>query len=144
MKIPSNSCVVDADVLLQYLVRHNEEEWSKADATVQAMSVGKLDLVCDPVTLSDVVWRLEKSYRLARHQIHQGLEPIVASPHFHIPNKNLYIRALELYGSTVPHFGDACACARAIESSEGRLLSFDKKLSSVPGVERMEELTPDN
>ena len=39
------------------------------------------------------------------------------------------------------HFGDACACAAAIEDCQGRLLSFDRKLTGVAGVARAEEVS---
>jgi predicted nucleic-acid-binding protein len=68
------------------------------------------------------------------------LEPIVNLDGFVITDKDRYIRALDLFATSVPHFGDACACAAALEECEGRVLSFDKKLAGVEGVRRSEEL----
>jgi predicted nucleic-acid-binding protein len=66
------------------------------------------------------------------------LEPIIKAEGFIVPNKDRYIRALKLYSESVSHFGDACACAAALEDCDGRLLSFDRKLSGVDGIRRTE------
>ncbi len=140
MKASSNVHTVDANVILRYLLRDNEAHWQKADATIRAVIDGNASLACDPVTLAEIVFALGSIYKLTRQRICQLLTPLLKTEGFILPNKDLYIRALELYDTAVPHFGDACACALAMDISEGRLLSFDKKLSNVPGVTRMEEL----
>ncbi|MPN16654.1 hypothetical protein SDC9_163999 [bioreactor metagenome] len=44
------------------------------------------------------------------------------------------MKALELFALSVPHFGDACLCAAAIDMTEGEIISFDKKMKSVKGI----------
>ncbi len=65
---------------------------------------------------------------------------MVSADGFIVPDKDRYLRALALYGEGKLHFGDACACAAAELDCEGRLLSFDRALSKVPGVERVERV----
>ncbi len=129
---------VDANVLLRYLVPDHPEHYARALKVMQAMDSLEQPLICNPVTLSEVVFTLSSYYGFDRARIAEGLLPIVQSDGFHIVDKPLYMTALRLYATVAPHFGDACACATALEGSEGRLLSFDRKLSSVPGIERTE------
>lgn len=132
---------IDANVLIRYLTRDDEDLWKKADAIIAAMDDGLVELLCNPVTLAEVVFVLgSKTFGLSREEVYRLLDPLVRSRGFRIPNKHLYMRALELYGTSVPHFGDACACALALTECEGRLISFDRKLSGIAGVERVEEL----
>lgn len=138
MSTTARAFAVDSNVLLRYLTRDNEDLWAKADAAMARMANGEIILHCEPMILGEMVWVLSSFFKLTRREISDLLEPLVSAKGFHIPGKGRYIRALELYGSSVPHFGDACACAAAIEESEGRLLSFDKELSAVEGVERTE------
>lgn len=139
MKALSDTYAVDANILLRYFMRDIEDQWAKADSLIREMAAGRLKLLCDAVTLAEVVWVLKSFYKLDRRQISEGLEPIVSSGSFHMPNKDLYVRALQIYAE-IGDFGDACACAAALTHCDGQLLSFDKRLSSVPGVERLEEL----
>ena len=131
---------VDANVMLRYLLRDNEEQWAKADALMHEMENGRLQLLCDPVQLAEIVWVLKSVYGLQREQIANSLVSIVSASSFHVPDKDRYVHALNLYGTSVRDFGDACACAAALEECEGRLLSFDRKLSSVEGISRLEGL----
>ncbi len=136
----SETLAVDANVILRYLVRDDEALWSKADATMRSMDRGEVVLDCDPVILGEVVWTLASFYDLSRERIAAALSRLLSAEGFRVLGKDRYLRALQLYSTSVPHFADACACAAAIEDCEGRLLSFDRKLSRTEGVSRQEEL----
>ena len=136
----SKAYAIDANVILRHLLGDNEHLSPKAVSILAAVEDGELVVLCDPVTLAEVVWVCKTSYRLHPEEIAEELLGIIALDGFHIPNKSLYVTALRLYGTSVPHFGDACACAHALAECDGRLLSFDKKLSGVEGVLRAEEV----
>jgi predicted nucleic-acid-binding protein len=129
---------IDANVILRYLTRDVEEQYQKAACIMEAVQDDMIQVFCEPVTLAEVVWVLGRLYGLSRQQIYEGLAPVIATRAFQMPNKARYIRALELHSTTIPHFGDACACAAALETCEGRLFSFDKALSGIDGIERLE------
>jgi predicted nucleic acid-binding protein len=129
---------VDANVILRHLLGDEPKLSSKAHAIFAALETGDVVLECDPVNLAEVVWVLASHYQVGRQQIAESLSPLVKAPGFRVPNKERYLLALELYGQGVLRFGDACACARALEACDGRLLSFDRKLSRVEGVTRRE------
>ncbi len=131
---------IDANVVVRYLTQDHQELAAKADVIIEGVEDGRLSVFCDPITLGEVVFVLASRYRLSRTEIANALEPIVNLEGFLVPDKDRYMRALDLYGTTITHFGDACACAAALEECEGRLLSFDKGLSGVDGVQRTEEL----
>jgi len=138
MRADNRRHVLDANVILRHLVNDSPELARKARAVFQKAAQDAITLVCDPVTLAEVVWVLESFYQIPRGQIAEELTTFLAAPEITIVDKELYLTALRLYEEAVPHFGDACACAAAMKTAEGRLISFDKKLSKVAGVNRME------
>lgn len=140
MRDSTKTYVVDANVILRFLTRDHEVLWKRSVEVVEAMEAGRIQLLCDPVTLSEVVFVLGSFYKLTGEHISQILKPILQADGFHVPDKQRYLRALDLFATSVPHFGDACACAAALEECEGRLVSFDKRLSGVDGVVRTEEV----
>ena len=140
MNRPVPSGAVDANVLLRYLVGDQKQQAAQATALLQAVEREEAALVCDPVTLAEVVWVLSSFYELSNAAISKALLPVVQAPGFLLSDKPRYVRALQLYATTVRAFGDACACAAALEEGGGRLYSFDRKLSKVAGVERAEAL----
>lgn len=135
----SDLFAIDANVILRHVLADNEELSPKAKAIFAAVEEGRCSVLCESVTLAEVIWVLGSVYKLAPARISTELSQMVALPGFRMPNKQRYINALQLYATTVPHFGDACACAAAMEECGGRLLSFDQKLSKVEGIERAED-----
>lgn len=140
MRTSGEKAVIDANVILRYLIRDNEALYVKAAGIIKAMAEGRLALLCDPVILSQVVWASATFYKIPRSQISEGLEQLLNADGFVVPNKGRYVTALRLFAGPVPHFGDACACAAAIEECDGRLLSFDRKLSGIAGISRRESI----
>ena len=133
-------CAIDANVILRYLLGDDRELAAKSAGILQAVERREIAVVCDPVTLAEVVWVLSSYYKLPNPEISEGLGPLLRADGFTVACKDRYIRALQLLAGNVKHFGDACACAAAFEECEGRLYSFDQKLSSVPGIHRTEEI----
>ncbi len=129
---------IDANVILRYLVHDDDKLAAKAVTIMEAVDDGKISVVCDPVTLAEVVWVLSSHYGLPPTRVADGLGPILKADHFLMENKSRYVRAMDLFADCVPHFGDACACAAALEKADGALLSFDRRLSRVEGVKRRE------
>jgi predicted nucleic-acid-binding protein len=131
-------CSIDANVIVRFLVGDDLKLSGKASDILRRVESGKTVVTCDPVNLAEVVWVLGSFYGLSNKQISEGLEPLLGAEGFLIPNKNRYIEALRLFSETIPHFGDACACAAALQDCEGRIYSFDAKLSKVKGIDRLE------
>jgi predicted nucleic acid-binding protein len=129
---------VDANVILRFVLGDDPRLSAKAAAIFRAVEAGEVALACDPVNLAEAVWVLSSHYHAPCEAIAEALLPLVKASGFHLPDKDRYLRALELYGQGRLRFGDACACATAEVASQGRLISFDRRLSRVPGIERME------
>jgi predicted nucleic acid-binding protein len=129
---------LDANVIVRFVLRDHPELSAKARAVFRAMQAGKVSLVCDPVNLAEAVWVLWRHYGVPSEDIAGALLPLVSKSGFQLADKERYVRALELYGQGLLRFGDACACATAEMAAQGRLVSFDRALSRVPGIERTE------
>ncbi len=142
MSSPHAQSALDANVILRYVLDDDEELSAKAKGILQAVERGEIVVTCDPVTLAEVVWVLSSYYKLPNQEISEGLGPIIKAEGILMPEKERYVLALDLYANVIRHFGDACACATALRECEGRLYSFDRKLSSVPGIHRSEAWVP--
>jgi predicted nucleic acid-binding protein len=129
---------VDANVILRFLLRDHEALSEKARGIWEAIGEGRVTAVLDPVTLSEAVFVMRSVYRLAHSGIAASLAALLQPDAVVLPDKPRYLLALQLFAGPVPHFGDACACAAALEKCEGRILSFDRELDSVPGITRAE------
>lgn len=140
MRTSGKLFAIDTNVILRFLVRDDEQLFVKANAIMQAARDGRITLSCDPIILAEVVWVLDSHYKRSRAEVIEALQAILISDGVVMPEKPRYIRALEIYAGTNAHFADACACATALEDCDGRLLSFDRKLSAVEDINRAESL----
>ncbi len=129
---------VDANVILRFVLGDDPQLSAKAGEVFRAMEAGEVTLACDPVNLAEAVWVLSSHYKASCEDIAESLLPLAKTSGFKLPERDRYVRAFELYGQGLLRFGDACACATAESASQGRLVSFDRKLSRVPGIQRTE------
>lgn len=130
---------LDANIVLRYLLKDDEELFAKAQLLFDAIDQGELRAQLDPVNLAEIVWVMQSFYNVPPAEIAPVLEILLRSSNIDIANKEQYLTALHLYASGLHNFGDACACAAAMDCCDGRLLSFDQKLDRVPGIQRSEE-----
>lgn len=140
MRSNADAYSIDANVILRYLRKDHPELSPRAFEILSAVEDGEATVICDPVNLGEVIWVLRSRYGLSNEEIVEGLEPIFEMDGFVMPNKERYHLALRFFATEIRHFGDACACAAAIQDCDGRLYSFDKKLSRVPGITRSERV----
>jgi len=129
---------LDTNVIVRFLTRDDEALYPKARDIMRGITEGRLTVACDPVILAEVVWVLTTFYKRSRTDISRALAAIVKSDGVLIPHRSRYILALHIFANTNAHFGDACACAAALEDCDGRLLSFDRELSKIEGITRSE------
>lgn len=129
---------LDTNVIIRFLTKDDAILHPRAEEIMQAVAEGRLTVVCDPVILAEVVYVLISFYKLPRPEILKLLLPIVESNSVRIPNKSRYASALKMYAEGKAHYADSCACAAALEDCEGRLLSFDRELSKIKGIDRKE------
>lgn len=136
--MPNRSFSIDTNIIMRYLIPDNPELFAKAESILDRVAEGALTVFIDPIILAEVVFVFTNHYGRSREELRVILDPFLKSDNVLISNKFRYIRALEIYADTKAHFGDACACAAALEECDGRLFSFDRKLSEVEGISRVE------
>ena len=138
MTSAENNFAIDANVILRYLLRDDEKQFQQAKLIFAALEAGKIQVQLDPVNLAEAVWVLKSFYQVKPKDICEILLPVMQCRNIIIPDKPRYLLAMRLFGGGVKHFGDACACASALEDCGGQLFSFDRELSRVAGIKRKE------
>ncbi len=125
---------IDANIILRFLLKDNAELSPRAREILLAVRDERLKVFCDPVNFAEVVWILSSFYKIEGREIRDLLLPLLQLENFILPEKERMMKALELFGLSVPHFGDACLCAAAMDMTEEKIISFDKKMKSVKGI----------
>lgn len=133
---------LDANVILRYLTRDDEAKAQACYALFQRVKQGEEDLFTCEAIVTEVVYVLSSPrapYRLSHEEVRGRLLPILTLRGLRLPQKRIYLRALDLYASSsFLDFEDSLAIAHMERRGVRELLSYDRDFDRVQGIQRVE------
>ena len=84
--------------------------------------------------LIELVWVLERAYRLGRAEIAVALDGLLSATELDIEGSDEVAPALELYRNDGFGFADLMIAAAARRGGANELVTFDRKAARLPGV----------
>lgn len=118
--------IVDANVILRYLLEDDEKFFEKAESIFDEALNLKVEILLKEVVIAEVVYVLEKFYKVDRKEISQTLRNLITLRGIKTENKNFILKALEIYSYKNLDFVDCILCAM---SEQYDIETFDKKLN---------------
>lgn len=133
---------LDTNVVLRYLTRDDEAKAESCYRLFQRVQSGEEELYTCEAIVTEVVYVLSSSrapYRLSHEEIRSRLVPILTLRGLRLPQKRIYLQALDLYAA-LPFldFEDALAAAHMEQRGITEIVSYDKDFDRLPGVGRVE------
>lgn len=136
MHFSKNTIVVDANVVLRYLLRDHEQFYKKAEALFNEAFSGKSRVLLLDSVIAEVVYVLSGLYKVKREEIAQVLMELLKGKGVNAMDKDVLLEALRIFGLKNIDFVDCLICAYG---SRFPVLSFDKKVKKcvdeITGVE---------
>ncbi|ADI00984.1 MAG TPA: type II toxin-antitoxin system VapC family toxin [Syntrophothermus lipocalidus] len=117
---------LDANVMLRYLLRDNEEMFRQACSLVEQAEAGDICLRLASLAVAEMVWVLESFYGLERRMITQVLTDVIMADGVVAEEKELMLKSLQDYQVTGVDFIDAYLAAKA-QALGHSVATFDKK-----------------
>ncbi|WP_425060952.1 hypothetical protein SCACP_17170 [Sporomusa carbonis] len=114
--------IVDANIILRYLLNDEEELATRATDIVENYSVYIPNEV-----LVEVVYVLEKIYKVERAAIYDAIMELLSYDNIEVADKNLIAAALELYKTRTFDIVDTILYAYH-KIADHTIYTFDKKL----------------
>ncbi len=125
---------VDTNILVRHLTGDPPDQAARAGASLATAD----DLILPDVVVAEVVHVLESVYGAPRDLVALSLRAIVTFPAVRTSDRDLLLRAIEVYEYDRLDFGEAYLVASAERSGVGAILSFDRSIDLVPTVRRIE------
>ena len=115
--------LVDANVVLRYLLDDHVELSTKAAAILEQQTVTlPIEAACE------VVYVLQKVYAVNREEIRQLLTSLLNEALVNMEKPEVFVKALEYFGNSTLDFVDTLLCA--YHTMEGQtVFTFDNKLN---------------
>ena len=124
---------LDTNVLVRFLVQDDPEQARLAGEVIDQLSEEAPGFVGREV-LVELVWVLERAYRLGRAEIAGALDGLLASTELVIEGADEIGPALELYRNDGFGFADLTIAAAARRAGAREVVTFDRKAARLPGM----------
>jgi predicted nucleic acid-binding protein len=131
---------IDANVFLRFLTRDDLEKAERVRALLGRAERGEVELLTSEAVICELVFILSspRLYKLSRQQVRNVLWPIVSLRGLRLPNRSVFLRALELYAMTPMDFVDTLAVAHMERRKISEVYSYDAHFDLVDSVRRLE------
>ncbi|MDL1955667.1 MAG: PIN domain-containing protein [Candidatus Desulfofervidus auxilii] len=125
MQSKKNTIAIDANIILRYLLKDNEELYSLANNFFEAVFSGEKIAYILQSVLAEVIYVLIKLYKIEKEQVIEVLEKFLSNKNIKVQDKNVTITAIHLFKTSNIDFVNCLLCAY---SKKMEIFSFDKKL----------------
>ena len=122
--------LIDANVILRYLLRDEETLFQKASALLEKVKTGEDKVVILESVLAECVYVLLKIYKVNRSTIAEKLRSLFYYKGVANPDKMDLIDSINLFGQTHLSFVDCVLCAKS-KNNAMPLFTFDEELKNV-------------
>lgn len=129
---------LDTNVLVRFLVQDDPLQAQLATKVIEQLTYDAQGFVSREV-LIELVWVLERAYRIGRAEIAAALDGLLSATELDIEGSDEVAPALELYRNDGFGFADLMIAAAARRAGASELLTFDRKAARLPGASLLGE-----
>lgn len=131
--------LLDTNILLRHLLQDHLDHSPRATALFDSIERGDRVVRLTDTVVFETIFTLERSLRVPRLAIHDMLYGILELPSVVLPGKRIYASVFDLWlREPGLSFADSYHLCLARQLGLSAILSFDRKLDRLPGVDRIE------
>ena len=131
MPSEKNTSLIDANVILRYLLRDNEDLYAEAEGVFNDVMEGKAKVLILESVVAEAVYVLQRIYKVSRKEISEILRELIELRGVKVHNKGQVLKALEIFSNRSLDFVDCLLCAYG---EENEVITFDKGLKKCLSV----------
>ncbi|MBI2848590.1 MAG: PIN domain-containing protein [Chloroflexi bacterium] len=129
---------LDTNILIRYLTKDDPAKAQEALTLLTRVERGEEKVVISPMVVFEVVFTLQRRYRVPRELIRESLQDIVSLRGIELANKQLFRSALDLYARHAISFADAYNSAYMQSRRLVEIYSWDTDFDKIEGLVRVE------
>ena len=128
----------DKNVLIRLLADDPPGHARAVQHALEAAGAGRFVVIVADVVLAEIAYVLTGAYRRSREEAASLMRGILELPGVEVADSSLTREALDIWGSGTMDFADAYLAALGRTTKGAGVLSFDRDLDKVVGVQRMD------
>lgn len=131
---------IDTDVIIRLLTGDDQQKCKDVTALFERVAGGKLVLSAPDTAIADAVFVLASRnlYDLPKTKIRDLLVVLLRLSNFKVENKQVLIKALDLYVAENIDFGDAMLAVLTLQSQSKLIYSYDHDFDKISDIKRKE------
>lgn len=129
---------IDTNTLLRYLTNDDPDKAQASLALLTRIARRQEEAVTSSLVIFEVVFTLQRGYKVPRERIKALVEPIVSLRGLKLPGKRVYSRAFDLYTTHNVSFADAYNAAYMEQQRITEIYTWDSDFDTLPGITRVE------
>ena len=98
---------LDTNILLRYFTRDDEQKAQRALDLLIRVERGEEKIITSSLVIFETVFTLQRFYKVPRQRIKELILSIISLRGLHLPGKNVYYHAFDLYVTNNISFADA-------------------------------------
>jgi len=126
---------IDTNVLVRLVTRDDEAQALRAKAIFDTHIDEDSALFVSSVVLVELCWTLERSYRLTRQEIVAVIRALLSNRTVRLESPDTIRTALAYFEAGDVGFPDCLIVAKAGQEDCSRILTFDRRMASLPDVQ---------
>jgi predicted nucleic-acid-binding protein len=126
--LTKNIAVLDTNVIIRFLINDNEELYNRSKEILSSIEAGRIKAKIIESVLAEIVFVLEKVYKVEREKICTLLVAIIGMHGLDQTNTLLYKQALDFYSNSKVDIVDSLLLAYQ-KVHECNILSFDRDVT---------------
>lgn len=131
-----NRAFIDTSAVLRLLVKDDPAKARAVERVIKESKDRGIALYLLPVTILEIVWVMEKVYRLSRKVIRELVEAILNTPELKCPLEQIFRHALVTYETQNIKFADAVMGYWGLNEGLSTVYTYDEKdFKKIPGLQ---------
>jgi len=131
-------CFLDTNILLRYFTREDEQKAQLALDLLMRVERGEEKVITSSMVIFEAIFTLQSFYKVPRQRIKELVLPIISLRGLHLPDKDVYYQAFDLYVTKNISFADAYNAAYMLAEEVSSIYSWDRDFDKIEGIVRLE------
>ena len=128
---------IDTNLFLRYFTNDDEVKAKQVLQLLQRVELGEEQIITSPLVIFEIIFTLEKFYKVPRSEIRELMLPILALKGLELFFKGTYQQALEIYLKHPISFADAFNAAFMMAKDIKEIYSYDEDFEKIKRIKRI-------
>lgn len=129
---------LDTNIILRYLTSDVPKKAKKCEDLFKRVINGKELLYSTTLVIAEVVWVLEKAYKLPKNELVMRVQRILNTPNIEFDERDTLLAAVGLYSLKEIDFIDAYNAISMENKEIKEAYSYDSHFDQIPPIKRKE------